>query len=282
MIDAPFALAFTAGLVATVNPCGFAMLPAYMSWFLGLSDEPGPRDGATAVRRALAIGAVVSGGFLLVFGVVGLLVTLGLRVVIDLVPIAALVIGVLVAVLGVAMLLGFQPAIRLPSIGRARTGRRYSAVFSFGVAYAIASLSCTLPIFLAVVAGSVSRTNVLSGLLLFLVYGVGMSLVLVVVTLTLALGRQGLVRWMRQSSRSIGRVSGAILLVAGSYIVWFWATNLDDPLGASGPVVTVELWSSRVTQLIGDRPMLWGGVLGAITLVAVAAALVTRGRSTSS
>ena len=35
MIDAPLALAFAAGLVATVNPCGFAMLPAYLSYFMG-------------------------------------------------------------------------------------------------------------------------------------------------------------------------------------------------------------------------------------------------------
>ena len=36
MIDAPLGLAFAAGLVATINPCGFAMLPAYLSFFLGL------------------------------------------------------------------------------------------------------------------------------------------------------------------------------------------------------------------------------------------------------
>ena len=38
MIDAPFALAFAAGTVAAFNPCGFALLPAYLGWFLGAED----------------------------------------------------------------------------------------------------------------------------------------------------------------------------------------------------------------------------------------------------
>jgi hypothetical protein len=64
VIDAPFALAFTAGLVATVNPCGFAMLPAYLSYFMGLADDDVAAGGPAAVRRGLVIGAVVSSGCL--------------------------------------------------------------------------------------------------------------------------------------------------------------------------------------------------------------------------
>lgn len=50
MIDAPLALAFMAGLVATMNPCGFAMLPAYLSWYLSSSDHTPP---AHAIRGRL-------------------------------------------------------------------------------------------------------------------------------------------------------------------------------------------------------------------------------------
>jgi len=279
MIDAPFALAFTAGLVATVNPCGFAMLPAYLSYFVGLTDDDVAEGRATAVQRGLVIGAVVSSGFLLVFGVVGLLVVLGLRSIVELVPWAAIVIGVAVAALGVAMLAGYEPVVDLPKVGRAREGRRYSAVFAFGVSYAVASLSCTLPVFLAVVAGAILRATVLSGVLLFVVYGVGMSLVLVVVTLALALGKRGLVNHLRRSAGYVNRVSGAILLLAGGYIVWFWAINLSDPLAASGPVTVIERWSSRLTELIGGRPLLWGLLLGVAAASAAVYVLRQRQRS---
>lgn len=278
MIDAPFALAFTAGLVATVNPCGFAMLPAYLSYFMGLNDDGVAQGGAAAVRRGLGIGAVVSGGFLLVFGVVGLLVTAGLQSIIDFIPWASIVIGGLVAILGIAMLAGYEPVVSLPKFGKAKEGRRSSAVFAFGVSYAVASLSCTLPIFLVVVAGAIPRANLLSGVLVFLVYGIGMSLVLVVLTLALALGKQRLVGWLRRSAGYVNRVSGAIMLLAGAYIIWFWTTNLSDPLAASGPITTVEIWSSRLTNLIGDRPLAWGLGLGGALALAVAYVLVQQRR----
>lgn len=93
MIEAPFALAFTAGLVATVNPCGFAMLPAYRGYFLGTTDDETDSGTATPVGRGLVIGAIVSSGFLVVFGVAGLLVTLGLRSLISAIPWAAMLAG---------------------------------------------------------------------------------------------------------------------------------------------------------------------------------------------
>ena len=80
MIDAPLALAFAAGLVATVNPCGFAMLPAYLSYFMGIDEENQGRPAA--LRGALVVGAIVSAGFLVVFGLAGILITAGFRVVI--------------------------------------------------------------------------------------------------------------------------------------------------------------------------------------------------------
>lgn len=230
MIDAPFALAFTAGLVATVNPCGFAMLPAYLGWFLGLGEDGREAGRGDAVRRALTVGAVVSSGFLVVFGVTGVLVTVGLRSVIDLIPWAAMAVGLGLLGLGVVMLAGREPTFSLPRAGAASTRRGTGALFGFGVSYAVASLSCTLSIFLAVVAGAIPQASLAGGILLFVVYGVGMSLVLVVVTLAVALGRQGLVRRLRRASAHVNRVSGAILVLAGGYIVWFWSTSLSDPL----------------------------------------------------
>jgi hypothetical protein len=62
-------VALTAGMVAAFNPCGFAMLPAYLGLFLG--DEAGAKSGS-AVGRALGVGAAVTVGFVAVFGVAGM------------------------------------------------------------------------------------------------------------------------------------------------------------------------------------------------------------------
>src|SRR5688572_14798425 len=117
------ALAFSAGMVATVNPCGFALLPAYLSYFLGLdpgstsSDDGG--DGSlpkAPVVRALAVSAAVTLGFLVVFGVMGFAWSsisglIGRRL-----PWFTLAVGALLVVLGIAMLRGFEPVLRLPKV----------------------------------------------------------------------------------------------------------------------------------------------------------------------
>ncbi len=268
-MTAAFVLAFTAGLVATVNPCGIAMLPAYLSYFLGLDDEA-DATGPSTVGRALTIGGIVSVGFLVVFGIVGLLVTLGMREVIGLIPWAALLVGAGIGFLGVAMLSGFELTVNLPKIGGASDGRRYGAVFTFGVSYAVASLSCTLPIFLVVVAGTIPTLSLVGGVATFLVYGLGMSLVLVVVTLAMAFGKRSIVQRIRGSARYVNRVAGGILVLAGAYIVWFWVTNLrHGALAPSGPSILVEQISARLTNLIGDAPLLWGLGLSALLIAAV-------------
>ncbi len=116
MIDAPLALAFTAGLVATVNPCGFAMLPAYLSWYIGTEGGPGDRPATLATRlgRALVVGATVSVGFLVVFVATGALVTAGVRSFIDYVPWVAVIIGVALVGLGVTLLAGREISVALP------------------------------------------------------------------------------------------------------------------------------------------------------------------------
>src|SRR5690606_5564715 len=116
VIDAPLAWAFTAGLVAAVNPCGFPMLPAYLSFFIGADDAEA--DGSSRVPRALASGAAVSLGFFLVFVGIGLPVDAGLDVIMDWVPWLTMVVGAGLVALGVAMLAGRAPILALPRLDR--------------------------------------------------------------------------------------------------------------------------------------------------------------------
>ncbi len=270
MIDAPIALAFGAGLVATVNPCGFAMLPAYVSYFVGLGDER-ETGGADALRRALVVGGVMSLAFLAVFGLFGLVISAGFRAVIDWIPWLALLVGVAVVALGLAMLAGFELVVTLPKAAQAGQGRGLRTVFVFGASYATASLSCALPVFLSVVATQLTTADLLGGIATFLSFAVGMSLVLVALTLALALGRQSLVRGLRRAVRFVNRAAGAILVLAGGYIVWFWSTNLTtgpESLGESGPFRFVENLSQRALDAVDGDVALWGLSLAGIVVAA--------------
>jgi len=231
VIEAPLALAFAAGLVATLNPCGFAMLPAYLSYFMGTNQEE-DLSRAASMRRALVVGGVMSLSFLLVFGVTGLAITLGFRAVVDWIPWIALVVGGLIVVLGVAMLFGYELTVGLPKAGKANKGTGLRSVFGFGISYGLASLSCTLPVFLSVVATQLTASSVPSGVATFIFYGLGMSMMLVGITLVMAMGKQTIVTRLRSSARYINRISGGVLVLAGGYIVWFWGTTLVSGAGA--------------------------------------------------
>ena len=60
---APLGFAFAAGMVAAVNPCGFAMLPAYMGLYLGANDtDDGGRHLFKHLGKALLVGGTVTAG----------------------------------------------------------------------------------------------------------------------------------------------------------------------------------------------------------------------------
>ncbi|MEX2548989.1 MAG: cytochrome c biogenesis protein CcdA [Nitriliruptoraceae bacterium] len=268
-MDIPIAFAFTAGLVATLNPCGFAMLPAYLSYFLGTEERDGdtPPSGSPALR-ALRVGATVSAGFLAVFGLAGLLITLGVRAVVDALPWIAMVVGVGVIGLGIALLSGRELTLRLPKTSTAPSGRGSGGVFWFGVSYAVASLSCTLPVFLVVVAGTIPQLGLVAGVATFLVYGLGMSALLLLITLALAFGERALITRLRYASQYVNRVAGGILVLAGAYIVFFWVTSLSSEDGSQPAAVQwVEQLSSRATNVVAGAP----GLVALVAAVVIAA-----------
>jgi cytochrome c biogenesis protein CcdA len=146
MLVGPVAFAFGAGMVATVNPCGFAMLPAYVSLMLAGEEEAGGRSGTLA---GLKIGAIVTGVFVATFGIIGLVFEYITTEVVSAMSWVALVIGILLAGAGVAILAGRHLPVRIFQFTPKLDGSNRS-IMLFGVAYALASVSCTLPIFLSV------------------------------------------------------------------------------------------------------------------------------------
>ncbi|HEY5698278.1 MAG TPA: cytochrome c biogenesis CcdA family protein [Acidimicrobiales bacterium] len=274
MIDAPLALAFTAGMVATVNPCGFAMLPAYLTFFLGLDAGAADADARAGVARALAVGAVVTLGFVAVFTTIGALISHLSLAVDEWFPWMTIVVGLAVLSLGIALLGGFELRLALPHLERGGRERTLPSMFVFGVSYAVASLSCTLPVFLSVVAGTFSRSNTASGIAMYVCFALGMGLVLTVLTLALALARQSLVHRLRSALPFVNRVAGGFLVVAGAYFTWYGIYELrirDDPRTAAGPVDTVTGWSSDISTWIQD---LGAERLGLVLGIVVCAALL--------
>jgi cytochrome c-type biogenesis protein len=281
-VNASLAYAFGVGMVATFNPCGFAMLPAYLSYFLGLEDsvDPEGRDVQAAVLRALAVGATLTAGFLVVFGLLGLALEPALSTIQERLPWVTIALGIGLIGVGVLMLRGRTFTVNLPKLNKGTNSRELTSVFLFGVSYALVSLSCTISLFIAAVATTVEAESFAVGVGAFLAYGLGMGLVLTVMTLALALARQGMVGRLRRVLPYVNRVSGGLLLLAGAYVTYYGWYELQVFSGDSdpgGPARWVFDLNGRISTWINDVGATRLGLLLALTItLVVLAVLVTR------
>jgi len=272
---AVLALAFSAGMVATVNPCGFAMLPAYLAYFLGLEEpraalesapeaaESGRRETApisvhNPVLRALAVSACVTLGFLVVFGIMGFAWSSVSGLIGRRLPYITIVVGIALVVMGIAMLRGFEPLIKLPGLELSSEGRELTSMFVYGISYAIASLSCTIPIFIGIVSTTLDRNSFAAGITTFLAYGLGMGTTLAIITLAVALTRQGILRAFRQLLPYMNQISGVFLILSGLFVGYYAAVEINE-LNSRGSSVVVQ----RSRQLQGSVQRLVEGVGGA-------------------
>lgn len=228
------------GMAATVNPCGFALLPAYLSVFVGLDDR-GSKAGA--VGRALGVSAVMTAGFVTVFGLFGAVITKFIQGIEDQLPWATMIIGIGLVLMGIYLLTGRQILVNLPKLQRGGSDGTMLSMYLFGMSYAIASLTCTITPFLAVTTSTFRSENYLSGVAVFIVYGLGMGIIVGVLTVAVALARNGLVAKFRAALPYMNRVAGVLLVIAGAYVAYYgyYEVRVFGGYGGDDPIIDVAL-----------------------------------------
>lgn len=282
MIDAPLGLAIAAGMLAALNPCGFAMLPAYLTIIITGTGEDGQ---ARAVARALKMTAAMTLGFVAVFGAFGLAVVPLALSLERWLPWATVVIGFALVGLGIYLLTGRELLVRAPKVSGAAPDHTLRSMVLYGIAYAVASLSCTIGPFLALTTSTFRTEDALSGMAVFVTYAVGMGLVVGVLAVGVALARDGLVRRFRNALPYVTRISGGLLLVAGAYVAYYGYYEIRVLGGAStddsvvGAATAVQ---GEISQwLSGVNPAAVAGVLGGLVAFGLGRAWWTRRRSTA-
>jgi cytochrome c biogenesis protein CcdA len=227
MLSLPIAFAFGAGLAALASPCGIAMLPAYVSYYLGAREE-GFESAPAALRlaKALAVGATATLAFILLFGAFGLVWAALGQALRDIVPGLAMAVGIGLMLMGAYMFVTHRSFL-VPTIGVnwGTGGKGYVSIFLFGLAYALATLSCTFPIFLAVMGNALTLGGPAAVVTQFVVYGLGMGAGLMGLTLGAAAFKNAVAVAIRQALPYMERVSAVMLVFAGGYIVWYWYVN---------------------------------------------------------
>lgn len=294
MAELPYLIAVTAGMLAVLNPCGFALLPGYLALLVSRDeqiarDEHGRPPGMLAsLGRALATTAAMTSGFVLVFAGFGLIVAPLALTVEPYLPWVTVVIGVALVGLGAWLLTGRELTLLLPKPSPGRPTRSLRWALNYGLSYAVASLSCTIAPFLALTTSALRSTSFLGVIGIFLAYAAGMGLVIGVLTVGVALARDGIATRLRAALPYVNRAGGALLLLAGAYVTYYGffeirvlsGNTARDPIVGAATQVQAQLqrWLDSTVAPLLDGPLLWVviGVVVAAILASVAAWLRRR------
>jgi len=230
----PLGFAFAAGMVATVNPCGFVMLPAFLTMYL--TDQQGDAKLSSSTRgmsrsliKALYVSAALGSGFVLLFGGVGLAISSGARSFIVIFPWVGFFLGFVLAGLGTYLFAGGKLYNNRAQSAASKIGTAsdtsVKGYFLFGISYAIASLSCTLPIFLGLISSSLATGGVVEATGQFLAYALGMTFVITVLTIGIAVFKGAMVSQIRRIMPYVHPISAGMLILVGGYLIFYWLTE---------------------------------------------------------
>lgn len=148
------------------------------------------------------------------------------------------------------MLAGWRPKFTLPEVGGGTERKQtFASMFGFGVAYAVASMGCTIPFLIANVFGAFSTKGFVSGVVSTALYGVGMALMVTALTVTLAFASGGLLRVLRGALRYMDRVAAVFLIATGMYLTWYWYSSISER-SSDGLTGRVEGWQSSLQNTL--------------------------------
>lgn len=212
------AFALSAGMVTAFNPCGVAMLPAFLAMLLSRQQQGRWIEGLRA-------GLTMMAGFVALFGIAGLVVgTLG-QTLFLMAPVVSLLVAAGFLVLAVLLWYGRTISVSLgglPAQLQARVLRGFGRTFFwYGLSYGLVSLTCSFPVFLAVAITGFHR-SVITGLLSYGVYAVGMGLVVTGLAVATVTARRAAERVVHTLMPVMHRLSAVVLVLGSGYMIWYW------------------------------------------------------------
>jgi len=215
-LDPLLALALGAGVLSFFSPCSVGMLPAYAAMHAVSASEA--RGLLGYMGRGLRVGASATLGFAWTYILLGVLLSQALRVSGRIAPALNVAVACTIIVLSAAAFMEMP----IPLLSRASAlGRNVTSTFLYGVAYALASLGCTLPIFLMLVSYSSTFYSPAGAIAAMIVYSAGFLLMMVAFSVALTVSKDLLSNRMG-SILLWGRDVGSLLsLVVGIYLLMY-------------------------------------------------------------
>jgi cytochrome c biogenesis protein CcdA len=270
-IEGNFAYSFILGVLAAVNPCGFVLLPTYLVFFLGTREET-ELTTSERMRRALVVSSGISIGFFAIFFVIGVISRLFTQWIELNAKYASLAIGVVLVIGGARMMSGWTPKFAMPQIGGVQT-KTFRATVIYGVAYAVASIGCTIGFLTTAVFGSIALHGFISGVFSILLYGLGMAMLVTALTVSLAFAKTGIVTIIKNRLYIIQRLGAILVTLTGIYLVLYWYAAISEEKSTSF-VTRIERWQTTVASFLQQQGAYRLAIV--LTLIVTVAIVVSR------
>ncbi|MFD1036936.1 cytochrome c biogenesis CcdA family protein [Virgibacillus byunsanensis] len=208
------------GIAAAFNPCGVAMLPSYISYLIGSKD--GDYSYQKSITKGIQLGITMTAGFLLVFVLSGFALSWIGHSLNAVFPVFSIIVAALLILMGLGMLLGKHLPIKTISF-QINSGK--GSVFLYGIAYAFGSLSCTLPVFLLVVSQSMTNHSIVTTMMNFVFYSIGMGIVVTLITILSLVSRSLVQQFLRKYLSFIEKLTAVVILLSGIYLLVYWTSG---------------------------------------------------------
>lgn len=208
---------FIQGMLAFLAPCAVALLPAYIASFISRNVD-GTTSKTVLVLRGLKLASLSIVGILVIYATAGAIILIAAQVIKEYMKWIALGMGVIVIILGIAMLLGKNISLNL-HLKQKKYVTESKEAFIFGLAYAIGALGCLFPLFLVVMTQAIGEPNTLIGISYILSYFLGMSLLMITTILGSIFAREYVTKSLYKILPHMQKISAVLLIIAGIYVI---------------------------------------------------------------
>jgi cytochrome c biogenesis protein CcdA/thiol-disulfide isomerase/thioredoxin len=207
--------AFILGNAAILsNVCVLPLYPGMIAFLAG-------RGGNGGVRKNALLGLLVLTGVLSLMLAIGAILFLSRRSISMILPVFLPVAYAAVLVLGVSLLFGRNPFVRLAGAQAPMLRNPYATAYLYGLLLGPMTLPCTGPLIIsAFVLGAGNSLLLADGLLYFLAFGLGFGWPMVALAMAAATTGRRLTRWLAHHEALTQRISGVLLI--GIALFGFW------------------------------------------------------------
>ena len=207
-----FSLIFSAGVLTFFSPCAAGLFPAYLGYLIGLRSKG-------AISSGLLAGLLAGLGSSITFLILGFLSSIFISEIMNVWSILEPILGGALILFGILLIspIEFTLPFKLPS-PRAGGSFFFGSIL-YGVLYALASLSCSFPVFMLVVFTSAGESGLAGILLSFSIYSLGLILPMMAVSFLTVYSRNLIGRIFKNIFPWLEKVSGILLIIAGIYLI---------------------------------------------------------------